>query len=333
MYRKILVGIDGNDHGRDALALGGLIATRTAAELIAAHVYPSTGPFRSPELAGWEQTRDVAERVLEETIADVDVGLEHIGHTTLEGTSPAQGLHDLAEAEEADVIVVGSPHRGSVGRALAGTVGLTLLHGSPCAVAIAPADFRKQGDTALRVIGVGYDGTPESEVALDGAIDLARSVDALLRIVTVASLPPIGFQGKGFRHASATEMKEAIAEEMQEALDRALERIPDGIEAFGHLVSGTWNELADQEDIDLMMVGSRGYGPLRRVLLGSVSSHLVRAASYPLIVVPRGAPTNAGPPAEAGTKARVIQDTVRADGSGRSLVGAGSRPAMTYWPL
>lgn len=343
MYRKILVGIDGRDHGRDALALGDLLAARTGADLIGAHVYPFTGPFPSqyawldtpPQYAWWgSETRELATQTLDEAIADVGVDVERIRQTTLGGTSPARGLHDLAEAEEVDLIVVCSSHRGSAGRALAGTVGLTLLHGSPCGVAMAPAGFRQQADTALRVIGVGYDGQPESEVALDGAIDLARSVGAALHIIAVVCAPAIGYQGKGLRHAGAAELEEAIAEHMQGVLDRALERIPDGVEASGELVRGTSETLGDQEGIDLMVVGSRGYGPLRRVLLGSVSSHLVRSASYPLMVLPRGSSRPVEAPVEpAGGSAGATPATSLTDGAAPSLAGAGSRPAPTYWPL
>ena len=59
-------------------------------------------------------------------------------------------------------------------------------------------------------------------------------------------------------------------------------------------------KLADLEGIDLMLVGSRGYGPMGRVLLGSVSSQLMHAAPCPVIVVPRGA---AGVVETAGARA------------------------------
>jgi nucleotide-binding universal stress UspA family protein len=53
---------------------------------------------------------------------------------------------------------------------------------------------------------------------------------------------------------------------------------------------GAAEALADTSaDLDLLVVGSRGYGPLRAVLLGSVSTALVRSAQSPLVVVPRGA--------------------------------------------
>jgi nucleotide-binding universal stress UspA family protein len=53
-------------------------------------------------------------------------------------------------------------------------------------------------------------------------------------------------------------------------------------------------------ELDLLVLGSRAYGPLRAVLLGSVSSRLVRSAESPLIVVPRAAGVASGAPSESG---------------------------------
>ena len=142
---------------------------------------------------------------------------------------------------------------------------------------------------AIRTIGIGYDGGPESKVALAGAIDLARSTNASLRIVAVAHPPTTGYAGGLFTFAGGTQLAEAIAEQMQDELDQALGEVPQGIEAAGSLVTDPQETLGDQEGLDLLVVGSRAWGPLGRVLLGSVSSHLVRSAPCPLLVFPRGA--------------------------------------------
>jgi len=76
-----------------------------------------------------------------------------------------------------------------------------------------------------------------------------------------------------------------------EALDRALAGLPERTKATGRLVDGSVvDALADiTPDAAAMLVcGSRGYGPARRVLLGGVSSRVLRHARVPVIVVPRG---------------------------------------------
>jgi nucleotide-binding universal stress UspA family protein len=82
-----------------------------------------------------------------------------------------------------------------------------------------------------------------------------------------------------------------VRKDYQEALDRVLAGLPDGVQATGELRYG---EVVDElsmvaeRGVDLLVCGSRGYGPVRRVLLGTVSSALVRQASVPVLVVPRG---------------------------------------------
>ena len=44
----------------------------------------------------------------------------------------------------------------------------------------------------------------------------------------------------------------------------------------------------DDRDVDVLVCGSRGYGPIRRVLLGGVAARLIRRAAAPVVVVPRG---------------------------------------------
>ena len=78
---------------------------------------------------------------------------------------------------------------------------------------------------------------------------------------------------------------------MRERLDEALATIPDDLESEAVLVSGDPAEkLADaaRGSGSVLVLGSRAYGPLRRVLLGSVSTALTRSAPCPVLVHPRG---------------------------------------------
>ena len=98
-----------------------------------------------------------------------------------------------------------------------------------------------------------------------------------------AYLPVVGRDAEEAFVATSREL-------FQRALDDALARIAGRVEAEGELLEGdVVDTLAtlDRRDADLLVCGSRAYGPLRRVLLGGVSSRLLRRAALPLLVVPR----------------------------------------------
>jgi nucleotide-binding universal stress UspA family protein len=89
----------------------------------------------------------------------------------------------------------------------------------------------------------------------------------------------------------ATVVPEEIKRAYSEPLDRVVADLPDGVRATGELLFGEVVDelsMAAEHDVDLLVCGSRGYGPVRRVLLGTVSAALVRQASVPVLVVPRG---------------------------------------------
>ena len=185
MYRKILVGYDDSDQAKDALALGKQLADATGAELVVAGVFQF-----DPMWGGFDPHFRDAEiefaRKIEEAAKSVGAEAE-----ATPSSSPARGLHELAEEIEADLILVGSARRGRVGQILAGSVGVALLHGSPCAVGIAPNGYRDHSGDGIAAVVVGFDGSEESGLALMAASRLASETGAKLKLVSVAEPPPI----------------------------------------------------------------------------------------------------------------------------------------------
>jgi nucleotide-binding universal stress UspA family protein len=282
-YRKILVGYDDSEQAKDALALGRRLAGATGAELVVAGVFQF-----DPIWGGLDPHFHEAEAELTRRIEAAAKSAGAVAEA-VPSSSTAHGLHDLAEEIGADLLLVGSAHHGRLGQALAGSVGVALLQAAPCAVGIAPRGYR-DADSEITSIAVGYDGSDEARLALAEAAGLAAATGAKLRILTVAEPPPIGY-GKGGGQGWH-ELKEAIEDIMRERLAEAREQVPEGIEVEATLVGGDPSEAlagAAGAPGTLLMVGSRAYGPVRRVLLGSVSTALVRSAPCPLIVTPRGA--------------------------------------------
>lgn len=280
--RTIVTGYDGTDEGSDALALARVLAADGRSRLLAASVAALPHLTRSsPEL------RRRLEGEGHATLAAIED--ERVTTRAVVSGSPAQGLFELAESEQADVLVVGSSHRGGLDAVLAGSVGRALVQGAPCAVAVAPRGYRDADADRLRVIGVGYDASPQSEAALDGAIELALAAEATLRVTTVVP-PAIGPEWKG--GSGSVSREPGLRDRMQQRLHEAIARCPPELRALPLTLTGNpVAQLSEEADrgVDLLVVGSRGYGPLQRVMLGSVADELMRSAPCPVLVFPRPA--------------------------------------------
>jgi nucleotide-binding universal stress UspA family protein len=271
MTRKVIAGYNGSDEARDAIALGKALSHVTGATLILAAV-----EARHQEMVR-EQLEDAA----------AGIGIEP-DVRVITARSPAHGLHDLAEREAAEILVVGSSHRGGIGRVLAGSVAERVLHAAPCAVAVAPRGFRGEPQRAPRVIAVGFDGMLESRHALAYASEIAQACGAALRLVAVQEADLI-FGYRDVPGYDGSEVVRSERERLEKALDEALQELPRSVRPQGSVTSGSAAEVLAgvAANVDLLVVGSRGYGPLRRVLLGGVSTALARSAPCPLLIVPR----------------------------------------------
>jgi nucleotide-binding universal stress UspA family protein len=284
MTSPILVGVDGTGSGLDAVALAARLARATGDPLLVACVYPQpTRPGADDEAA-----RGPAAEALE--AARELLGGLAVEYRTTASSSPARGLAELAEREDTGMVVVGSHRRGPFGRVASGGTAERLLHGSGCPVAVAPRGYRRREETGLRRIGVAFVETPDAHEAVGQAADLAARSGLPLTVLSVVAVHHTWFVPEVVRPEEETVPVE-VRKEYQEALDRALAGLPDGVRATGELLYGdVVDELSMVGDrgVDLLVCGSRGYGPVRRVLLGTVSAALVRQASVPVLVVPRG---------------------------------------------
>jgi nucleotide-binding universal stress UspA family protein len=286
----IVIGFDGSDCGEDALALGLVLCRATGATPVVAAVYPEQYPIGVGRVdAEWvAYMREHAEELLARARRVLGDGVA-ADYRAVSAASESRGLHELAEQEQAEVVVVGSTHRGPLGRTYPGSTGDRLLHGSAWPVAVAPRGLREDPPPALRTIAVAFLDTPEAHEALEFAAALARRGGARLRLLSVVPSRAEVFApvvGRDAELAFAARAREVF----QEALDGALAGLGGRVEATGALLEGdVVDALAtvDRRDADLLVCGSRGYGPIRRVLLGGVSSRLLRRAACPLLVVPR----------------------------------------------
>ena len=303
MYRKIIVGYDGSDQAEDALALGADLSQAIGAELYVAGVRLVHPLLRSgADPLDREAEQEFAGH-LKRAAESVDAAAQLV-HCS----SAARGLHEYAEEIDADLIVVGSSRHGRGGQTLLGNVAVALMHGSSCAVGIAPRGYADRTDRGVSTIVVGYDASAEAKLALEGAYELSRATGAPVRLVSVAQPPEVAVGKSGGANYAWETLKETTEEAVRGQLSQARDSAPDDVEVEPILLSGKpAEELAEAARPlgSVLMLGSRAYGPLRRVLLGSVSRALADTAPAPMIVHPRGMreERTADPAAEAGATA------------------------------
>ena len=277
MFENVIVGVDGSPNGRDAIALASRLTDRDG-RMTLVHVHsgllrPSVAVTLRPALEDAEASIRLLERERAETGIDAEIA-------SVVAPSAGRGLHEQAERQRADLIVVGSTSRGLLGRVFAGDDARAALNGAPCAIAISARLFAAQ-DRPFERIGVGYDETPESDAALAAAREIAAASGARLHALQAVSLPVYAYNSLVIG---------VVTEEMLEDANARLAALPD---VDGHAVSGySGEELAVfSATLDLLVVGSRSYGPVRRLVLGSTSHYLERFARCSLLVLPRTAVT------------------------------------------
>jgi nucleotide-binding universal stress UspA family protein len=285
VFNRIIVGVDGREGGRDALALAAGLASVFASELVAVHAYTHDLFLGRGETPDFDSVmHDNAEETLTGELERADV-VAHV--SAVPDGSPGRALHLAAKLQHGDLIVVGSAHRGVIGRVHAGDAAMGTLHGAECPVIVAPRGLAERG-SQLRTIGVGFDGSPEARAAAELARDLAAATGAQLKVIRAVEPPRPGGPALGY-DADWTQRAEARRDEVQAELDALLAELGDI--ATGEVVVGDpATELAYAgNELDLLVTGSRGYGPVRRVMLGSTSARLVREAPCPVLVLTRGA--------------------------------------------
>jgi nucleotide-binding universal stress UspA family protein len=137
----------------------------------------------------------------------------------------------------------------------------------------------------LNKILVPIDGSEHAEKALTYALELAETCDADVEVLTV--VPEVVNSPEWMK-----DYTEKMKEKGEELLSKALRRAEEdrlGIRASKRLVEGSADlkilEVADEGGFDIIIMGSRGLGAVKRFLLGSVSNKVVNQSEIPVLIV------------------------------------------------
>jgi nucleotide-binding universal stress UspA family protein len=270
MFENVLVGVDGRQGGRDAIALAKQLAT-PGGRITVAHVDPIERASTTSDV------RIASRKMLSDECAGAGITAKILA---IPGSSAARALNQLATRRHYDLLVVGAGHRGAIGRLVSGDQASQSLRDAPCAVAIAPQGYAAV--SAISRVGVGWDGSPEARQALEAARGIAARTGATIEPLLVLPVQSLPF-GQPIQHRWSDVAEQLAAEDLAR-LDGMGDL--DGQVSYG----SPGEELAClSEDVDLLIVGSRNSAPVGRLLTGSTSNYLARRARCPLLVFPRSA--------------------------------------------
>jgi nucleotide-binding universal stress UspA family protein len=268
VFTRIVVGDDGSPQGRDAVVLGAAIGRATDAGLTLLQAYPPFPISIEGHTDRETETRDAhAQLARHRDRYAPDAHLEVVWDS-----QPARALSEYAERWRADLVVIGSAHHASPGHCALGHTGRGLIERAPAALAVAATGLHETG-LELTKLAVGFDGGPESELALRMADEIAAAADAELLIESLVR-----------SHGNLSERDRLDALELcrraaygTAAHSRADARVGEpGLELR-----------ALSQTVDLTVIGSRRWGALARVVLGGVGEALATDCGSSLLVTCR----------------------------------------------
>jgi nucleotide-binding universal stress UspA family protein len=294
MFKRTVVGCKSSPEGRDAVALGAAIASATDATLSLVCVYPMSlfpvpgssdrATFLAQAEATLRQERDShAPQALIDAVPDLFV---------------ARALRHYAARWHAGLVVVGSDASARAGQAAIGRRSRQLLYDAPFTLALARRGLHDQG-VELRRIGVGYDGGPEAQAALAFAAELGRATGSTLAIHSVVE-DRFPFTRKNwFNSREWDQMWEGRRQSAHAEAEEAVSLLDVSTEVTSAIGDPGLQMRDLSKRVDLVVVGSRRWGPVARLVSGSVGETLVSEAHCSIMIVPR-------PPVAGGPRTRSL---------------------------
>jgi len=291
---RILLAADGSKDARRAARCAAELSLKLDSELHLVYVAPEYPYVYASH--GVALSEDVNRKTDEDKLTlDRCVGHVREAGGTVAGSHLGAGdaageIVELAEELRVGLVVLGSRGRGLWGRALMGSVSTGVLRLAHCPVLIARG--REDGREPLTgKLLVAVDGSEEASAAEQAAMEIAGAAGSKVHVAYAV-------QEERYRPHLGPEMWEGWQEDLERAkrsarswVEKEARRMQSeaAIEVEPHLLLGrpdaaiVW--LAEEMGADLVLVGSRGLGAMKRTLIGGVSDSVARHAHCPVMVV------------------------------------------------
>jgi nucleotide-binding universal stress UspA family protein len=279
-YKKLLVAVDGSQSSMHALSESFRLASNEKSWITVVSVVPryagdlsfvAIGNVADSLRKPCEAALSIAQKLADDACALIK--------TVCEEGEIFERVVDLAEAENCDLIIMGRRGMSRIERTLVGSVTARVIGHSQRDVLVVPSN----SSVGWKKILVATDGSKYSKLAVERAIDFAKSYEGELRVVSVVDVP--------------AEFYAEAADAVENMIDKSkgfLEDIKDQAESEG-INTKTFagegeayqviTDLATEQNADVIVMGSHGRTGLKRLLMGSVAEKVIGHASCPVLVV------------------------------------------------
>ncbi|MGB3713289.1 MAG: universal stress protein [Candidatus Promineifilaceae bacterium] len=288
-FRKILVPLDGSELAERALVPALAFSKAMSSQIIFVRVIDASA------LPGGQ---DLYQRMIERHESEVKYYLRSLQSRSLfseidtesvtAAGRPAESIINFAQENDVDMIVISSHGRSGIGRWVYGSVADKVLHGATCNISLIHPQVIIEPFSYKRIL-VPLDGSPLAEQALEPALALAEAVSAeliLLRAVVLPLVPvePVpGWPGMDAVMDIAGDEARRYLLNIKGALAKS--PVPTKVEVVLGPTASEIIDYADGEEIDLIVMSSRGLSGIGRWVFGSVTEKVLRGARCATLVI------------------------------------------------
>jgi nucleotide-binding universal stress UspA family protein len=278
---KVLLATDGSSDAELGATTATSLAKSTDSELHVVHVWRPVPSVHFDALIRQEMRRE-AQEILDAQVKKIEGLGATVTEVHLREGDESEEIVALAAETGVGLVAVGSRGRGRIRKLLMGSVSDAVVRHAHCPVLVArwkPVAFPAK-------ILLATDGSEEATLATQTATDLGERTGSELHVVHVGEIPPTHYPDRyGYRALYKEDEREA-----RQLLEAQIEKMKaaGATVAQAHLRIGRADEevvvLAEELGVDLIAMGSRGLGGVRRALMGSVSDSVVRHAHCPVLI-------------------------------------------------
>jgi nucleotide-binding universal stress UspA family protein len=293
MYDTIVIPVDGSTHSKRAAEHGLGLARRfdaTAHLLTAVDIQAAAGPFNvgGVDEEFIKRLEDDGRDILEEVQADLDTEDLALRIAVARG-SPAQAIREYADENDAALLVLGTQGRTGLERYVVGSVAERVVRTAeqPVLTVRAAEEQDERAATGYDEILVATDGSDHAATAVDHAIEIAGQYDARVHAVNVVDVARIAHSPNV---TVPVDLVETFVSAGEDTTSDVANRVREaGLDATTAVRKGSPRDellaYADENDIDLVVMGSAGRTGIDRYLLGSTAEGVLRRATVPVFTV------------------------------------------------